>query len=434
MQSTSLALPERTIMALGFVERGWRIVPCAGVRRDGRCTCRRASCSRPGKHPVSTGWQAAATTDPGVIRQMTAKPGNIGIATGVQSGIVVIDVDGADGLRTLADLLQDHPDIDQTYTVETGSGGRHLYFRHPGRMIANDVRILPGIDIRGDGGLVIAPPSQHTSGGQYAVLTDLPVADFPDAFGRVLKSACKSQRLGATQVPRSKPKSLPTTDAPPACVLPTSCLSTAYVYEAIEATVPSVASTRNRGIFEFARWLKSMEGIDPDMAPSPRLLPYVRQWHDRLTEISRLEGFTVKGTLLDTMADFCHCWPRIKCTRGDSLSGAVDRAKRHIADGLTEPVRSAAEVFGASNELIALLAVCYELHKFWDGLGFHLGCRTAAKSVEGVTSQPRCFKWANVQLNLLVKVGVLRFINQVKPGGTCDVASSYLWTWDGGAQ
>ncbi|MGH3848191.1 MAG: bifunctional DNA primase/polymerase, partial [Pseudonocardiaceae bacterium] len=50
-------------------------------------------------------------------------------------------------------------------------GGRHLYFRHPGCAIPNDAgrRLGPGLDIRGDGGYVIAPPSRHESGGRYSV-------------------------------------------------------------------------------------------------------------------------------------------------------------------------------------------------------------------------------------------------------------------------
>jgi hypothetical protein len=56
-------------------------------------------------------------------------------------------------------------------TIRTGSGGTHLYFRHPGSPVHNDSgRLLgPGVDIRGDGGYVIAPPSRHATGGRYAV-------------------------------------------------------------------------------------------------------------------------------------------------------------------------------------------------------------------------------------------------------------------------
>ncbi len=50
----------------------------------------------------------------------------------------------------------------------TGGGGRHLYFRHPGGIVRNRVGLAPGIDVRGDGGCVVAPPSVHPSGKRYA--------------------------------------------------------------------------------------------------------------------------------------------------------------------------------------------------------------------------------------------------------------------------
>jgi len=55
-------------------------------------------------------------------------------------------------------------------TVEalTGGGGRHLYFRHPGLTTANRVGLAAGVDLRGDGGCVVAPPSLHASGRHYA--------------------------------------------------------------------------------------------------------------------------------------------------------------------------------------------------------------------------------------------------------------------------
>lgn len=56
-------------------------------------------------------------------------------------------------------------------TIRTGSGGRHFYFAHPGQTVRNDAgrRLGAGLDVRGDGGYVIAPPSIHVSGGRYSV-------------------------------------------------------------------------------------------------------------------------------------------------------------------------------------------------------------------------------------------------------------------------
>jgi hypothetical protein len=54
-----------------------------------------------------------------------------------------------------------------TVECRTGGGGRHLYFAHPGGLIRNKVGLVPGVDLRGDGGYVVAPPSVHSSGVRY---------------------------------------------------------------------------------------------------------------------------------------------------------------------------------------------------------------------------------------------------------------------------
>lgn len=94
---------------------------------------------------------------------------NLGIVTGRISGIVVVDVDarhgGPDSVATLEAL---HGHLPATIEAATGGGGRHLYYAHPGMPVANRVGLRPGIDLRGDGGCVVAPPSVHPSGRRYA--------------------------------------------------------------------------------------------------------------------------------------------------------------------------------------------------------------------------------------------------------------------------
>jgi hypothetical protein len=88
---------------------------------------------------------------------------------------VVVDVDPRhDGHRSLRRLVVQHGPLPDVPTVVTGGGGWHLYFAHPGGMIRNDAgrRLGAGVDVRGDGGYVIAPPSLHASGGRYELCTD----------------------------------------------------------------------------------------------------------------------------------------------------------------------------------------------------------------------------------------------------------------------
>jgi hypothetical protein len=94
---------------------------------------------------------------------------NVGIVTGRISGLVVLDVDPKhNGDVSLRRMEQEHGPLPQTVEAFTGGGGRHIYFAHPGDTIPNKVGLAPGIDLRGDGGCVVAPPSLHPSGRYYA--------------------------------------------------------------------------------------------------------------------------------------------------------------------------------------------------------------------------------------------------------------------------
>jgi Bifunctional DNA primase/polymerase, N-terminal len=97
---------------------------------------------------------------------------NVGIVTGHLSGRVVLDVDARHGgADSHAALEQQHGAVPPTFEAVTGGGGRHLYFRHPGSPTLNRVGLRPGIDLRGDGGCIVAPPSVHPSGRSYVWLT-----------------------------------------------------------------------------------------------------------------------------------------------------------------------------------------------------------------------------------------------------------------------
>jgi putative DNA primase/helicase len=163
--------------AQAYAALGWRVLPVYSIVR-GRCMCGKTSCSAPGKHPRINKWQERATTDPAQIEAWWKTMGlsNVGVATGAKSGIVVVDVDPRHGGEASLVRLN----LPETYAVQTGGGGRHLYYQHPGGEIPNSAgRIGLGIDIRGDGGFVVAPPSNHASGNAYEVLLDLPLAPFP---------------------------------------------------------------------------------------------------------------------------------------------------------------------------------------------------------------------------------------------------------------
>lgn len=159
--------------ALRYAAQGWAILPLHGIF-DGRCTCGNPDCRSPGKHPLINGGCHAATTDPQTIEQWwrTHPAANIGIATGKVSGLIVVDVDageGKTGFESLAALEQRHAELPESLRVRTGSGGLHIYLAAPQVEIRNSAGYLASnIDIRGEGGLVVAPPSRHLSGNLYS--------------------------------------------------------------------------------------------------------------------------------------------------------------------------------------------------------------------------------------------------------------------------
>lgn len=153
--------------ALQYATRGWHVFPIYGVR-DGRCSCGQDCGKSAGKHPILRRGFRAATTDTGLIRSWWSRwaDANIGIATGATSGLVVVDVDGHEGLKTLQALVAQHGPLPHTLIARTGRGWHWYFSLRPGqapvRCSASD-----GLDIRADGGYIIAPPSRHISGHAY---------------------------------------------------------------------------------------------------------------------------------------------------------------------------------------------------------------------------------------------------------------------------
>jgi hypothetical protein len=163
--------------ALEIAETGMRVFPAHSVF-SGRCTCGQADCEDQGKHPRVTGWQEIATTDRDQVAQWWSDwpTANVGLATGAASGVVVLDVDGAEGMAALDELEAKYGAIGATPRAQTPRPGLHILFAHPGFRVKNSTGkrgIAPGLDVRGDGGYIIAPPSLHLSGKRYAWLVGM---------------------------------------------------------------------------------------------------------------------------------------------------------------------------------------------------------------------------------------------------------------------
>lgn len=151
-------------VALNYAARHWCVFPLAAG----------------GKTPATARGFKDATTDAAQIERWwgNGKRYNTGIATGEKSGIVVIDLDGTEGVAEWQSIAAPHEPIN-TLTSLTGGGGRHLLFRWPGIAI-NNSPISENIHVRGDGGYIMAPPSIHPNGTAYRWEDETtPVADMP---------------------------------------------------------------------------------------------------------------------------------------------------------------------------------------------------------------------------------------------------------------
>ena len=135
--------------ALAYARRGVPVFPC-----------------EPGaKRPLRRNGHWDATTDPRVSERWWKRwpRANVAVPTGKKSGVVVLDVDVDDGgLESLEKLERAGAPAPKTARARTGGGGIHMFFRYPrGTEIRNSAGLLGrGLDVRGEGGYVVVPPSR----------------------------------------------------------------------------------------------------------------------------------------------------------------------------------------------------------------------------------------------------------------------------------
>jgi len=165
--------PDRDLLkyALSYASKGWKVIPLHNIMND-KCTCSKGSdCNKPGKHPRAWHGSKDATVNENIIKDWWAKypNANIGIVTGKVSGIVALDVDPANGgLESFLELIDKHDPL-TTLTQQTGGDGFHYIFNYPEGINLNNSasKLGKGLDIRANGGYIVAPPSNHISGGEY---------------------------------------------------------------------------------------------------------------------------------------------------------------------------------------------------------------------------------------------------------------------------
>lgn len=180
--------------ALELTSRGFRVFPLG----DGG--------SPEAKKPRFNGWQLHATTDPVQVAVFWSNDpnANIGIACGGVQRLVILDVDPAKGGDASLSAL---PPGWITLESRTGSGGAHLYFHAPADlpMPRNRVEFRPGLDLRSQGGYVVAPPSVHESGGVYQWANTLPILEMPRWLYDIVTEGTAETRAVEERTPRTDP-------------------------------------------------------------------------------------------------------------------------------------------------------------------------------------------------------------------------------------
>jgi Bifunctional DNA primase/polymerase, N-terminal len=178
--------PDCARAAQAYAALGYPVVPMHTARPGGGCSCPDPACPDPGKHPRLAGWTRLAATEPATVRGWWERwpDANLGLATGRRFD--VLDLDGRQGVEALRAALQIAPPEHPGPVARSGSGGWHLLYAPTG--YGNRVGLLAGVDWRGRGGLIVAPPSRHATGHRYAWVHPLTAVlpAVPDGLRRLL--------------------------------------------------------------------------------------------------------------------------------------------------------------------------------------------------------------------------------------------------------
>jgi Bifunctional DNA primase/polymerase, N-terminal/Primase C terminal 1 (PriCT-1) len=191
--------------ALNYARRGlpvfpiWPVLPMLAPYTGFMCGCGSLRCKDQGKHPIgrlAPKGLTDATINPQKLSHWWASrhDANLAVAT---EGLIVVDVDPRkNGFDTMEKLVEKYGELPHTWRVVSGGGGRHLYFNDPtdGQIRCKNDALGQGVDVKASGGYVVAPPSNHISGGAYAWQEghspdEAPLANPPDWIIETIQKA-----------------------------------------------------------------------------------------------------------------------------------------------------------------------------------------------------------------------------------------------------
>ena len=314
--------------ALAYAERGWSVIPTIG------------------KKPAVPSWRPfqQKPADGTTLHQLFARNGVTGLAVilgKASGGLAVRDYDLGDAYHAWA---TSHPDDAARLPTVKTARGFHVY----GRLHEDTfIRFADG-ELRGDSlHYVLLPPSVHPDGSIYIWLYPLPEDGTPLPF---LPSSLITQTQ-TEESPKQTSNPLHVSHTHNACVPPAAV-------EAIEATLPDGPGQRNRKVFDLARRLKGIAGLDT----SPAMLKaIITEWHRRALPVITTKDFA------ETWSDFQTAWLAVKTPHGTTVQAAYQAARR-------APLQ-----LDDNEDLGILAALCRNLSAAVGGKPFYLSCRMVEK-------------------------------------------------------
>ncbi len=407
--------------ALDYAAKGYRVLRVYGVT-NGVCNCRkRGQCRTPGKHPVGRNWQHQATTDQDVIRKWFAQRNdyNLGILTGAEAGIIVLDVDPRHGGKeSLAELSELVPAMQPTPQQDTSHDGWHLVFAHPGGTVATRAGVRPGIDIRADGnGMFVVWPSQHYSGALYhwrenCSLLEVAPPPFPPEWLFLLEPSYRLQGCNPEHAETQSTQGTQDIQGKDSRATPSLSKrasdgvvpSEEEIIGIIHRSLPTAIGTRHDRLFQLTRELVGAFGSDP-MPFIQLIASIVTQWYEIAVRRGLSSGVHSKEECVERVLD---SWDDVRVPAGE------DTVHMAMQSALRDPPHDVCTRLPVATEPAKVLVGACAILAAQNGGRFFLSRGKAADELSRVLERPITKYDTQRAFKRLEKYGILRVIT---PGG-----------------
>lgn len=415
--------------ALSYAARGWPVVALHTPVQTGEkpvCSCPDLhTCPHIGKHPrfhraTLAHGAHSATTNAGTIREWWGRwpDANVGIAVGPRAGLLALDIDPRNGGDdTWAALLAELGPLPATVEAQTGGGGRHLLFKHPGGVVAGG-GLGAGVDVLGsDGQLIVAEPSLHKGGKRYCwELSSAPdmvvVAELPEVWkAKILRADAVGEDRGYRENREDRESgqqgTQPTPVDPAIPVTPAPADPEWTEDRLFKATLPTGRGQHDRCSLNLARGAKLHLGY---ATPEAARAMFDRWW-------DRAAPFCAEHDADTAWFKFVRGFEAARIPLGatDLVAVAFEAAKRG-------PLPKAADRF-RTDRMRLLVGVCWHMQRLAGG-PFKMSCHQLAKMYGVHPNQP--WEW----LCGLEKSLVVRRLDRGRGGAVGGKAATFAYIGD----